>query len=1090
MRSTKLATRLACAVAVLAMICAAAIPASVSVLSKASPISAITTQDATRKDLSWRYTTEHTVNGADRQPKLYKVLGQNNRVDTQIDELRLDFVLRVAHNEVDPTVPGGGNPGLRIVYDYGFGGGATHGTGLAEGEKGDMYLAPQYKEAQYLNTYGGGTTPAVWAADAWAQNDMERFTIHSLMHSGPYDYLVISLTCDLDIINDDGGNDPKQQFWNHGSGKYNEETTETKDSKDGAKWFSHIYAIVGPDANNGTKSDGSQNDLDSSCMGSKPNWTGDDKSVKATNCMDNSYFATNVVKDYPWTVFPGSCQDNKIEHGCDMPVAQMPYDQHPYYWSGGQANWGLVTDYGLGGHWGRLWGNAFNSGNTGNQGGQLYGSAGASEHYWYDNHWRGLDNTTDPGTAPRNSFSVFWYDPARKRDHNNPCYNVTSFKYQWVALQNGNKWVPVDALTPTPQVAKQLAATDGNPPTPLDYNPNGSEKSRVYDHNSAANVFNSTKSAAEELLYDNTSSQNKDHFSDKDKAAGRIAGQEMIARKDDGTLMPAQNADGSIDFKLAKKSQYNPEATGTVGSDNYQGLDGYFKLISWPVLDNSCTADAAHNPKDPGVTDNMNAEQAQAMVDSAATVGTAFYKFDVARPLTPTIDSVSDDDNDTKDNTFADIASTDDQSSLADTKASSSASTLTIKGKGTKGYKVVLYEDNPNKKNANGDYTDRVMVKNAAGSYDNGDDFDLRGTPVTDETGVSIVGTAEVGLNGTWTIKDTTHSIDATDAQNRVRRYHAYQYNPADEMQVGSHFSPIALVNVRQPADAAPSISSVAAPHTTEGALASGDNTPVEIKGKVSSTEGGSTLKVYATHVDVEVSSLSEGKSAKARSGGNTVSTQDNGYTANDEITECGKDVSEGANQDWTCKPKVSWFKQHTTEGKKGCQFHFTAVTTNADGVTSEFAKTFDVNFYAPKVTITGSDSSSVSGKVEPTGPALAAAVKGAKVTITWPTGSATASSEATVKDDGTWTIDLPTGTKKGSISAMATESAANNSNESAKVTREINPIPPLSHLPFTGNKPWLAIGLCLAVLAAFILGYFGFKRYKAGLNKVGRHVR
>lgn len=57
-------------------------------------------------------------------PMVYKVQGKANRVDEAIDEIRLDFVLKVPHGYVDTT---NGNlivnngVQLRVGYDYGNG---------------------------------------------------------------------------------------------------------------------------------------------------------------------------------------------------------------------------------------------------------------------------------------------------------------------------------------------------------------------------------------------------------------------------------------------------------------------------------------------------------------------------------------------------------------------------------------------------------------------------------------------------------------------------------------------------------------------------------------------------------------------------------------------------------------------------------------------------------------------------------------------------------------------------------------------------------------------------------------------------------
>ncbi|RBP98698.1 hypothetical protein CRD59_07750 [Bifidobacterium xylocopae] len=60
----------------------------------------------------------------DRKPQLYQMLAYNDRIDTQNDELRMDFSLRVAHGLGNPECGAGGanrvsgadKCGLNILY--------------------------------------------------------------------------------------------------------------------------------------------------------------------------------------------------------------------------------------------------------------------------------------------------------------------------------------------------------------------------------------------------------------------------------------------------------------------------------------------------------------------------------------------------------------------------------------------------------------------------------------------------------------------------------------------------------------------------------------------------------------------------------------------------------------------------------------------------------------------------------------------------------------------------------------------------------------------------------------------------------------
>ena len=129
----------------------------------------------------------NAVNGQDetasRKPLLYRMLAYNDKIDSYQDELRMDFILRVKHNDFDPScanASGGvdtrGACNLSFVYPY-------------LGSTNQSY----YRRVKYLNTIASASSSGQpWSgAYKWAQNQDEYFTVHTIINSGLYDYLTI-----------------------------------------------------------------------------------------------------------------------------------------------------------------------------------------------------------------------------------------------------------------------------------------------------------------------------------------------------------------------------------------------------------------------------------------------------------------------------------------------------------------------------------------------------------------------------------------------------------------------------------------------------------------------------------------------------------------------------------------------------------------------------------------------------------------------------------------------------------------------------------------------------------------------------------
>ncbi|BDR53486.1 hypothetical protein KIM372_13930 [Bombiscardovia nodaiensis] len=313
---------------------------------------------------------------ADPKPQLYQMLAYNSRIDTQNDELRMDFVLRLAHGQMDPNcVPVGqhdnsGKCGLSFVYAY-----------WAVNDNSYWY----FSRAKYLNTMGQD------GAARWAANQDQYYTIHQVVNSGKYDYLTISLVGDV--------NYPDAA----GSGNYDGSDSERVDYKrvGGAKLNQFVYAIAGSEHAQWSKG------IDTLYM-------------KPAQDFDSRY-VTNIAEDYPAYVYTPDCGPGSTGGACNGPMSFVGWDAYPSLFSGGQANWGMVADYGFRGHSG-------------------------------------------PGIAPPKSFFVYWYNPARNYA-GYPCSRNTSFYYQWIGLKDGKYWEPVNSLTPTAQrVDGQNPIGPGTPP--------------------------------------------------------------------------------------------------------------------------------------------------------------------------------------------------------------------------------------------------------------------------------------------------------------------------------------------------------------------------------------------------------------------------------------------------------------------------------------------------------------------------------------------------------------------------------------------------------------------------------------------------
>ncbi|WEV63904.1 hypothetical protein [Bifidobacterium sp. ESL0732] len=261
-----------------------------------------TFKDANNNPVDWRSTDcPNSPTGASRKPMLFQILGDNNSIDSEVDEERVDAVIRVAHGEVSyyqngqdgkrvATTASHGETGLKIAYNY------------MDGSDGNGVIKNNYRNVKYADTGDG-----IDGANAWAGNEDEFFTIHQISQIGDYDYVTISLEGDINYP--DAG---ATLWWKGKTTKEEGRVTQA----------APVYAIVGKSAKN-----------DSSDF----------------NYLKNAPLGTNIMENQQVHIFPGTCAGDS-QDACKEPAAFLSWDGYGYYWTGEQPYWGMVTDYGLGGN--------------------------------------------------------------------------------------------------------------------------------------------------------------------------------------------------------------------------------------------------------------------------------------------------------------------------------------------------------------------------------------------------------------------------------------------------------------------------------------------------------------------------------------------------------------------------------------------------------------------------------------------------------------------------------------------------------------------------------------------------------------------
>ncbi|MDF7666176.1 hypothetical protein [Bifidobacterium sp. ESL0745] len=1012
---------------------------------------------------SMNVATPDASKRVDCKPRLYKFLANNNRMQGEDvdDELRIDFVLRMPHGMVNPSCVAvgavsdyGGNGDNKPKYAPGDNPRVDCGMQMLVSQSGARGTDPntQLTSFPYLNTYGGDSdrasvANAQQAALNWARNQGEFYTIHNVLVSGDYDYLTISI---------------------EGNISYTGKTLDPT-NVGGTEYDQYVYAVAAP---------GRQ-------MSGKTPVNNNNKYYYSS--LDPRY-VTNISEGVPSYMYANQCNwwsgtgtnADKVQQ-CNGPTSHIGFDAHPNLWSSGQANWGLVTDYG------------FPSQGTG------------------------------AGVAPANSFFVFWYNIASRWNSLYPCSQVTSFYYQWLALKGGKDWVPVQSLTPT------AVRVDGQ----QSYN--------NYGGNDWYSAFNSPNNRG----YNST----PNHL--------MVPG----AGTDPNIL---QDAQGNIDFGAIKKKE---------------GLDGYFKLVTWPITTNPGVRDQnsaaayegcvvqntptggqtlsvhdAYNPlynnADPShpltVKAGMSQEDTNKLLATGWTIDTAFASYNIPRPDAPVIDQ------------FSGYVPT---------------SSRTVTGTGIPGDTVTLFAE------------DQSHI------------IDLN-KPNNPETRGIRIGSAEVGADGTWSIADS-RKID-TNLQHSIR-YHAWQTDSSD-FKIASLFSNVVQGNFQLEMNKNPEIKQLTVPHTVRNSAGKSEmpaDAKVSIKGSAQTLHSNDSLRLYAVpqsqpiHHDTitgqpyddpsnpqppagtylledfgpldaaqqkgqvhqtqgrkeaeqkksvrssqqeeqqqEQRSAQRGEPGQQSAQEQTqeASAQQQGERQSEHWAELGQQSAQQQDpaqtssshwfSDWVWQGPVSTFTQGANAGK--ILFTIVAVLENSDTHALTFGQVRNqlIDTYPTAVQVTsGSRQDGIFGTVtdtahtglDPSPASNLTGMEGNHVTVTWPDGSETST---TTDKDAKWHVDVPTFMPPGrltitsmdrsgtldfvyNINTLAEISGNEPGNQSDAITWDLTSPEPVSSLPFTGWRRWWLLVVVAAVAIASAAGFAGLVKFKKKISarttfkkKAGAHAR
>lgn len=904
---------------------------------------------------------------ASRKPLLYKMLGYNNKIDSLQDELRMDFILRVKHNEFSPDCAQGssgidtaGTCSLSFVYQY-------YGSQTPN----------HYRRLRYLNTIASASSSdQPWSgAYKWANNQGEYFTVHKIINSGLYDYLAISLVGDLDL-RDTGDS----SYYKAG----------------GVDEPLNVFAVVGEQAGA------------LSCAGPDSPWawtTADcgnfkpDTMIKAPDRVSN-ITAGLTAEGKNVKMYMKNCLGQGADLQCSGPYSWVGWNQNPKLYAGGQSNWGLVTNYGFPA---------------------------------YDDTTDSMPSIagTDPGVAPSRSFFVYWLNVRGGTGYNPDgiCSETNSYYYQWVALKD-SEWVPVDELTPEPVLVT------GQQPSP----------NQVTD-------TSGMESLADQYSAYNVSPKDPEYLNNPNV---------LFATDKDGSPMPAQKADGGIDFREAKGKQ---------------DLDGYFKLVTWPVTTNrdgsACTVSPeVYNPESvglAGINDGMSAAQKDKNLTVGWTIDTAFYKYDVPRPDDPTITSIQND---------------------ADGSLDASGSVYTgrldpvISGEcapskdDARPNKVVLYGEDP----AN-------PIEEGQGKH--GDDL----VKSADTWGFRL-GEADCKVDpksrqgGSWQIQDTNKQYPSPDPGNRYsgyRRYHAWVAESTSGFNLTSFFSNIGtayFVSGENVPDA--SKFSVTVPHTVNGSLPAGS--VVVFKGEVSPVYTAWSSRGLGM-ADSRMAISMKQKAASDWTGllttpANTFQ-RDAAVNTTSSVTDPASGLtlslskSAASTWSWTLNIPAGRFSGYNG-GDETQMYDFQVEMVNPMNVRSGPASVErKVDMTPTTLAMERYDVFQVAGRAYKyvDGDTKVPETKGTVVHVTWPDNTG---ADVVVGDQGLWQAVPPEGVDQGEFSVQVPSDDAEGAdaqgrfqggNQSASVSHALEFRPSNSALPLTGGWPLSA----LRILLLMALGLVGF---------------
>ncbi|WEV74074.1 hypothetical protein OZX74_00405 [Bifidobacterium sp. ESL0798] len=570
-------------------------------------------------------TKSLTITPVDHKPMLFKMLNYFNRMDTGNDKLRMDFVVRVAHDDVDYTT----DTGYRVETDkdgvqhniqddnasqksisvyYDFNGGSGHDSAL--------------KKVKYTRTIDDYPAAQYWAN---AQSSDPRFTINSVLNSGVYDYLNISIKADVDYSNDElecYGSDTSKGCANPTADQI------SKDTPGGTDYMQYVYVTAGEKAVAATDA--------------KPTHAGFKSSANTVDVAntfdaDQDKAGDHTIHHYTTKLYASSdCADEKS--GCNGPrIAAGPIATNgdavnvDQTWNHGESNWALVTDNGY------------------NQAPQ---------------------NKLPKGVAPMNSFWTMWYDMSLPKsrdadndgaDRNHPCSEVSDFYFQWLGLDHNNNWVPVKDLTPTAQLRSQQQLSHWS-------------NTKIGFYSSMNGELNAGhfKTQPSNLPYQ--SSQNLMSLSDTPNTVAQVGKDPANGNGGDGHRDHRNHTDYPVMYAPAQlQNSFGGPAANTASGDidfakakaDQPDLTGYFKMVTWPVTTNpqglkqpdnvSCStqtpaAQDIYNPIDrtgdssnKGITMDMvknHPDQVNKLLDESWTNNSAYFRYDVPRPNALTVNKI------------------------------------------------------------------------------------------------------------------------------------------------------------------------------------------------------------------------------------------------------------------------------------------------------------------------------------------------------------------------------------------------------------------------------------------------------------------